>query len=108
MTTASLLGVRSTSGRGVRWVRIRYGISSEDVSSRMCANGACPPDPPSWGVAEISIRFVPTAGGYRMTVPRKWPVVVSGLWPMTPLDREHDGKCLGKSPPFSPAVVKGW
>ena len=104
-----MLGVEAAPGKGVRWVRVRYGsVTEEGGGMQACTGGACAPPKPRWGIGEISIRFAPVTGGYKMTVPEKWPAVDTSFSPMTPLDREHDGKCYGKSPPFSPAVVKGW
>lgn len=109
-TTLTLLRVDAAPSKGVRWVRIRYGaMSEEERGAAECSGGsACAPPAPWWGIGEISIRFAPAGGGYEMTVPEKWPGIALQFSRMTPLDREHDGKCYGKSPPFSPAVVKGW
>lgn len=75
---------------------------------RGCANGGCDRPEPRWAIAEISLRFTRTSGGYRMTVPKKWPAIEPRLQPMTPLDHEHDGKCYGTPPPFSPATLASW
>lgn len=102
-TDLTLLSVKALppDDQGGRTVRVLYGVVKEEQGGNMACPSGCAPTPPSWGMAEIDVVLEPATGGFRLRPPAKWPLLEG----MTPLDREHDGRCFGKTPPYSPHVV---